>query len=1007
MLSGLRAGALALAIGFACQVHAQSITGGLHGTATAPAGTTIVVTNPATGYSRNISVDNHGRYSLDLLAPGEYKVSIQENGQTVGERSVRVSPNVSVPVPAFALSAEEAQSTELATIQVSARSQESVINPIDVSTSQLSSIYSAELIHQLPMGQNSIYAIPMLDSSVRPATVQGRTLPQVMGAGPTENRYYFNEFDTTYDVSGLGAILFPQEAVGNTQFIAGNGSADWTSTTGAVLSATLKQGSNEFHAGYSAYYTFPTSDLLNPAGKDTYYTANDNRTRYLYQSDNESEATLQQYLWASGALVKDKLFYYVLLGNQPASADTYYSSGQKTVNSTRSKDAMLNLTWNITDNQSLDVAGYQNKYKRSTNVYDLATAYTPSSASDEAHWSGLNQKVKLLIGNYHWNINDDMSLRLMGGYMRNNYLESNAYDDKAYAYYYDVAYPYTPYYGTNRSLTGGAPAYAPNDYYYAKRGYKGDFTWNLGDHKITLGAEKYKVIYDYVPSTNRNGYYQYYDYSGWDLYYPGTYAGNALPGGGVIPANAQYGMAFVYAGGGKFDSDNTGYYLTDDWQVSRDVLLSGGLRLDQMKNMAADGTTYLSMTTLSPRLGAAWDVYGDSSLKIGANAGKYTLPLPSSLSYIAASAQTYMYYYFSYTGINADGTPINPEQLGNKIATSNGEVPQLSTITSQGLKNTYQYEFQLYAQKQLTPAWSLLASADVHVMKNLIDQTCDNTGLIGDYVRSHGYAGYAGLGGGEGCIEFNPGQDIVLRDYLDGGDSLQDITIPNAYLRMPAASRKYYGLTLKLAHTRTEDAPYALNLAYTWGHLYGNSDGYANLSKSTNPTPGYSGNYTYRELTAGNNGNLAGDIRHQLVASGIYYFGGGFRASGVFSAHTGTPYTCLGTYPDQTSVVAEKGAVSHYCLGKLTSVGDSGRTPTYWQLNLGVGYDLDMAKAGQLSVDLYMTNVTNRSGVTRRNMTTDNGQFGSNGMPTASLSYNAISGLQSPRATFLSLRYTY
>jgi hypothetical protein len=993
---GLRIAALALALGLSGPLCAQSITGGLHGTAQNAAGATIIVTGETTGYHRDIQVDNNGRYSLELLAPGTYDVSLVRGGKTVGEHTVKVSSNVSTLVPAFTLpSAGGENATELTAVQVSAQGADTVINPIDVSTPQLSTIWDAHLLHQLPINQQDIFAIPLLTSGARAASIQGEALPQVQGAGPTENRYYFNEFDTTYDVTGVGAILFPQEAVGSTQYIPSSGGAEWTSTTGAVLSATLKQGSNRFHAGYSAYYTFPTSHLLNPAGKDTYYTVNDNRNRYLYQSDDRDGAQLQQYLWASGPVVKDKLFYFVLLGNEPAYTNTSYSSTQKTDTSYRGKRALLNVTWNMTDSQSLDIAGYKHWTGYSANAYDLATPYTPASASGRSNWSGLAQTQKLLIGNYHWYINDDMSLRLMGGYMRYDYLATDAYGNKPYA---SIYYGQT---GISQSLTGGSPYYAPYDYYYAKRGFKGDFTWNLGGHKLTLGAEKYKVIYHFVPTTNTNGVYQYYDYSGMG------YGGFGLGNGGYIPASGLYGYSSVFEGGGTFDSDNNGYYLTDDWQTTRNLILSGGLRLDQMKNMAANGVTYLSMTTLSPRLGLSWDVHGDSSLKIGANAGKYTLPMPSTLSYAAASAQTSYYDYFSYTGINPDGTPIGYKKLGATVVSSDGAVPQLSTITSQGLKNTYQYEFQLYAQQQLTSSWSLMASADAHLLKNLIDQTCDQTGVISDYVRNNGHPNYAGLGGTH-CIEFNPGKDIVLRDDLDAAGTLADITIPNAYLRMPAASRKYYGLTLKLSHARTASEPYFLNVSYTWSHLYGNSDGYANLTKSTDPTPGYSGNYTFRPLTAGNAGNLAGDIRHQLVADGIYYLGGGFRVSGVLSAHTGTPYTCLGTYPDQDATVLNgEGAVTHYCLGKLVPEGATGRTPTYWQLNLGLGYDLDMHAAGQLSIDLRMTNVTNRSGVTSRNMTADNGQFGDDGSLAPAPSYYAINALQAPRATFLSVRYTY
>lgn len=501
------------------------------------------------------------------------------------------------------------------------------------------------------------------------------------------------------------------------------------------------------------------------------------------------------------------------------------------------------------------------------------------------------------------------------------------------------------------------------------------------------------------------GYYQYYDASAYTYYYGGQSLGN----GGFIPADGQYLYKLFFRSGGTFDSNTKGYYAFDNWQVTPNIVFSFGARLDQMRNDAANGVNFLHMNTLSPRLGLAWDVHGDSSLKIGANAGKYTLPMPSGLNYNAASAETYYYSYYSYTGINPDGTPQNPQQLGSTITYADGTVPRLSTIASQGIKNTYQDEFQLYAQQQLTPAWSLLGSADAHILKNLVDQTCDQNGAIGNYVRSHGHPNYAGLDSASGCIEFNPGRPIVLRDDLDGTGTLSDISIPNSYLGMPAASRKYWGLTFTLAHARTDAQPWYLSLSYTWGHLYGNSDGYVNLTKTTNPADGATGNYNFREITAGNYGDLAGDVRNSFLAKGVYYFPHGFRLGGIFRAHTGAPSSCLGTYPDvNDSVLNGLGPVTHYCNGVLVTEGSTWRAPFFWQMDLDFGYDIDLGRAGRLSLDLSMTNVTNRSTVLSRNMAVDSGTFSTTtGLPSPSTSYMAISAYQAPRATFFYVRYSF
>lgn len=872
--TGLRAGALALAIGLSLPAFAQSITGSLFGTAPSGKGDVIVVSNPATGFSKTVNIDSRGRYSLKLLTPGTYEVSLQSNGQTLGEYSVLVNAGASSPVPAFTAAIATSNATQLSTVQVTASAPATVINPIDVKVPQLKTVWNYHIIQQLPVPQQSIYAIPTLNSSVLTHDVQGLELPVSRGAGPTANRYYYNEFDTTYDVTGVGAIVFPQVAMGSTVYTGSNSSVDFTSTTGGVVAVTLKQGTNHFHGGVDAYWDFPTSRLFNPHSKNSYYTYQGNKLHYLYDSDNDSGPSLQTYVWGSGPIVKNKLFFYAMVGDQPAwFRNTSYGATTKDVSSSRSHSGLLNLTWDMTENQSLDVAGYEVRDKFPDNEFTVATPYTPSSVTGAPRWSGLQEMQKLFVANYHWYINPNMTLRLMAGYMRFDYNAANAQQDDPYAYNYSYVT------GINQQV-GYGPAYSPYHYYYAKRGYKGDFTWQLGEHTLTFGAERYTIAYHFVPVTNVNGYYQYY--------YDPAGAGSSLGAGiGNIPANGEYGYQYEFAGGGTFFSHNNGYYVSDNWQATSNVVIQGGLRLDQMKNLAANDEPYLRLTTLSPRLGVSWDVHGDSSLKIGANMGKFTLPLPSTVSYDNASSELYRLTYFSFTGINPDGTPAGKQTLGSPIVYADGSVPRLSNITSQGIKNTYQYEFQLYAQQKLGQNWQLLVDASASTLKNLIDTTCDQTGYISDYVKSHGHPNYPGLTGATGCIMFNPGKSIVLRDDLDGTGNLSDITLPQSYLGYPAASRHYYGLTLGLSHAATSAEPYFLRFSYTWSHLYGNSDGYVNVTKgSTSPTPGNSGNFQFPQFAAGNSGNLGEDVPNNFVFAGAYYFPDGFYVSSTLFAHS-------------------------------------------------------------------------------------------------------------------------
>ena len=53
------------------------------------------------------------------------------------------------------------------------------------------------------------------------------------------------------------------------------------------------------------------------------------------------------------------------------------------------------------------------------------------------------------------------------------------------------------------------------------------------------------------------------------------------------------------------------------WQATSKIIIKAGLRNEQFTNYNGDGQAYVSQRhQLAPRLGATWDVMGDSSLKV-------------------------------------------------------------------------------------------------------------------------------------------------------------------------------------------------------------------------------------------------------------------------------------------------------------------------------------------------------------------------------------------------------
>ncbi|HEX7340423.1 MAG TPA: TonB-dependent receptor [Rhodanobacteraceae bacterium] len=985
---------LLLALGAGSTAYAQSITGNLAGKVPAGQALTIQVVGQQSGQERTLAPNANGRYSTTGLNPGRYIVNIIQDGTTVATRSVTVSPNTTVTVAPYAapsaqLSAAEQHAEKLSAVTVSANAMNTDVTPIDVSTPELVSNFSMQLVNQLPVGR-SPQSIALLQSNV---TYDDQTTGSVMmgGATPAENRYFINGFDTTDDDTSIGGHAFPPEAVANTTVISDGFGASWTNATGGVMASTIRQGTNKFKAGYSVYFTPPTSRLLEPRGHDV---VNANGDYYRFASQNSHSSSFTQYLWASGAIVKNRLFFFGLLGNVPPTRSTGVGMQSMSIGGSREKQAMLNITWNITDNQSLNIFGEKDWSSSSTNSYQLNQPYDRNAKGAYIGWSGGITNQHFLVGNYHYNITDNLSLVLMGGYVAETTgsVLHGQYIDQPYVESVDPNTQVATLLSNNNIFTYGPPRA------FDKHGFTGKLNWDIGPNRITVGGEMYKHQVTEEWGYNPHGVWIYYDR-------PGAVLGN----GYTVPGNGQYVQEDFHHVGGTVPTDSKAAYLQDFWNVTDNVVLYGAVRDDQYSYKNTQDKTFIHFNKISPRAGVSWDVHGDSTLKIGANIGKYAQQLPSNFTFGMADVEYVAQNYYTYTGMDpTTKAPTGTQQIGPTNVQDNGLPPTPDSIAVKNLKSNSQLEGNIYAQQQFSSGWTGMVEFSYSKLLRDINETCDYQ-KIDAYAHSHGFAGYNMEDQSGNCIEYNPGSslDIAIPAVANGGTAGL-LHIPDSHYGVPGAKRKYYRLTLQMTHQRTADQPYYLNLSYTWAHEYGNDNGLLDLQRGD---PGYIGQtpeFDYPEMTVGGTGDLNQDIRHSFVASGVYYFPNHLNIGAVLSAHTGQPLSCFGTYTiDPTSYVAQNyGASTYVCDGKVVPLGSAGRLPFFWSLNLSAGYDWHITPKNDLQFNLQIYNVTNRRGVVNRNQTWDQGFIPASGMPPLNVNYG-LPAYQAPRTTSINLRYTW
>ena len=105
------------------------------------------------------------------------------------------------------------------------------------------------------------------------------------------------------------------------------------------------------------------------------------------------------------------------------------------------------------------------------------------------------------------------------------------------------------------------------------------------------------------------------------------------------------------------------------------MLLNLGVRFDKFHNKLASGATFARADfedMVSPRLGFSWDMKGDGTTKLFANAGRYYLPLTNKLTDYFGGGTTDEHTYYAFEGWTeledpVTGRPYLSPNLGAQI----------------------------------------------------------------------------------------------------------------------------------------------------------------------------------------------------------------------------------------------------------------------------------------------------------------------------------------------------
>jgi hypothetical protein len=971
----------ALTIAFAASV--ASLSGGAYAasnsagdiTGRANAGTVITIENKSLGLSRTITVGQNGDYQLTMLPPGTYVVRAKLPNGTSEERQVAVQ--------AGGGTAANFDVAEAQVVRVTGRASR-----IDVKSPESSMVLTEAAIDRIPVARD-VTAVALLapgatrgDARIGQTTLRAGNVPSLGGASPAENVYYINGFNVTNMLNGVAFNQVPFEAIASQQVKTGGYGPEYGRSLGGVLSVTTKRGTNEWKGGANIIWE-PES----LRGSSIYTDARDPSTGEWTKKKREGGIDDKKAnVWVGGPVVQDKLFIFGLVQGADIKQETYNVSDQ-TITTSNSPRYLVKADWNINDSNRLEITAFNDESKDKVRTYNSPVQYGTQRGTeklpDEYTTGGQNY-----IAKYTSWLTDDFTVSAMAGLGR--YSRASQIGSAACPWIRDERTSTRVRLGcatTTQIVDPGA-----ND---ERKAIRLDAEWNLGSHGLRFGLdnEKYKVV-DGVKTPG-----------GEIIRIKTLLSGSDLPSGYLNNTGAPINYLEVrnFENGGAFTTKNSAFYLEDNWQATKNLVASIGVRSESFENLNADDKTFIKVdNTIAPRFGLSWDVKGDQSTKLFANAGRYYIPVMSNTNVRLSGAELDYTDYFRYTGANGTDAfqlPGRGAQLGTRTVAGDGTAGDPRSVVDPKIKPMYQDEFILGVQQALANRWTVGAKVTYRKLQKVMDDMCNGPGAE-EWALANGYnAAKAAIIGGaiDHCFLYNPGGDLTANIDLEDGKGLTEVVIPAASLGFPKPMRKY--TALEFTFERAWDGVWNLQGSYVWAKSRGNTEGYVK-SDIGQDDAGISQDWDYPGLMEGSYGDLPNDRRHTFKIFGAYQVLPELRLGANAIIQSGRPLNCLGYYSGNLDTVSVLyGSSSFYCNRTLVPRGTAGRLEWTRELSLQATYEPKWLKGTTFSVDVL--NVFNARGVTQVN------EAGENARGTPSPNYLQPGAFQTGRSFRFMAQYEF
>ncbi len=899
-------------------------------------------TSPSTGRSRTAKVDADGSFRFSQLPVGTYELTVTRDGKAVARDTFAVGLDGNTAAR-FAL-ADAMQAIIVTSTRVTG----------DVYSTDSGLVLSADDIKVLPVAQNltgvSMLAPGAVLGDEKFGLSGGQGLVSFGGSSVAENSCYINGLEVTNTRQGLGCGEIPFQFYEQFQVKTGGYSAQFGRTTGGVLNATTKSGTNEWEftagLGWEPESLYEEGQTSRGSGGFGGGAGGPGTGRVFTNSTKNQSGLTEAWVTAGGPIIQDHLFFYGIVnprdttrefaGETSGTEETGVVNEFRRIDSSGSDNLFwgAKIDWDINDNHRLSAWGYSNR-NDGTDVHYNFDGDT-STIGDTVTQTRIRKRGgEAMSATYRGHFFENFTVSAMWGEIKTEY-QADPEDVTTCPTIIDLR---TDQSGGTIVGCGPGGAYGPNN--DTNEQIRLDLEWALGDHVLRAGYDQ--QTRDSINITQPVGGHQW-SYrtvapGGSFQTTAGTFTNNT-----AADINYARDRIFDNAGlGGQFSSDLTAYYLEDEWQLNDNLVLYLGIRKDQLSNSGVTGVKFADFDQeWAPRIGFSWDPTGAGSNKLFGTFGRYYLPIANNTNFRVGAGVSDVRYYYNYTGVAADGQPtgLSPMDCGGVdciTINSASAPPTQGEFQAKEADPFYKDEYILGYERLLGDEYTMELSGVYRETGSTLDDYCGP-------VANPGY-----------CTLVNPGKGGSWAAFAGGPlvfHSAEEIGLDDAV-------NKYYSAQLKL-NRATDRMNYSA--VYVWSKSYGNFEG-AVKSDITQADPGITQDFDFPALMTGSYGDLPNDRRHAFKFYGNYEFAENWNVGWNTSLTSGRPLSrfgkgyftydpaVFGSYGDTFFIFTNNcntGGVVAPCTGaepqsakiySYQSRGKNGRTPWLFNFDASLGYE--------------------------------------------------------------------